>query len=342
MEFASTYLDQYRDKHVLVAPLNWGLGHATRCLPIIDHLKKTNEVTIASDGLAMQWLQQERPELPSLKLPNYPIRYTYSSMTVNVLQHGFGLWNAIKNERRVLRKWANKHQVDLVISDHRFGMYLKDVTSIFLAHQLTIPHRNVLLRRSASMWQSRMINKFDACWIPDYPGPDRLSGLLSEEKLGIPKHYIGPLSRFQKSEVKVCKYDLAVILSGKEPTRSGFEDKLMTHLLELDFSIILVRGTTTTPSNDLTSRSGNLEIVDLADSRQLQDIIDHSDIILSRSGYSTIMDLDVVDKPAILIPTPGQPEQEYLAKIHEKRWFIMNEDEISSPGLEHAMRILSK
>lgn len=336
------FLDNYKDQHIIVAPLNWGLGHATRCLPLIDALAETNQLTIASDGISLEWLKCQRPQLKVLELPSYPILYQEGPMWLNMLRCGPGILQAIKKEKEIINQWIRSNRTDLIISDHRLGIRNRNVKSVFLAHQLIIPHRYKFIEAAVSRWQTMLINKFDVCWIPDHIGPSSLSGRLSSPSLSIPKRYIGTLSRLQLMPGAAMEYDLAIVLSGPEPARSSFEDLLARELHGHSLKIAFIRGSLITPSNEFLHYSSDMMVINLANDLELNNILCSSSIILSRSGYSTIMDLSRLRKKAILIPTPGQPEQEYLAELHQNRWYILDQSDVNRASLQDALRVLSK
>lgn len=342
-------LDLYKGRRILIAPLNWGLGHATRCTPIIKALSKDNQVSIASDGLALDWLRKEVGSAYHYHLlPSYHVNYDQANPWVNLLKYGPAIRSAISKEQKKTASIIAKEGIDLIISDHRLGVRASGVESILIAHQLTIPHQNSFISNLTSKIQQRYINQFDECWIPDYEQPgDRLSGTMSEPSLKIDKKYIGPLShmavymdRLANHNSTIDTYDVAVILSGLEPARSLLEEKLTTALSQMkDIKAVCVRGTSL-PSN--SSMHANITYHDMVSSREVRKIINQSEVVITRSGYSTIMDLHHLKKKAIFIPTPHQPEQAYLAKLHDARdWSIsLLEEDISVENLQNSLQRL--
>ena len=205
-------------KRILVAVLNWGLGHATRCIPIIKALQEHNfKVFIASDGAALELLKKEFPNIKAFELPSYNISYSKSAYTFKwkLLRETPGILKAINQERKEIKKLVESYQVTAIISDNRFGCRHKHIPSVFITHQLKV------LSGSTSLLSSKIhqkyISKFKECWVPDLPGKDNLSGVMGHLKK-TPKNvkYIGPLSRF-KNMPQPKKYNYAVILSGPEP-----------------------------------------------------------------------------------------------------------------------------
>lgn len=301
---------------VIVAALNWGLGHATRCIPVINELiEQGAEVILASDGRAYELLKSEFPSLKIFQLAPYDVTYATEKMALNIAGQLPKILLAIFREHKTLLKIINQENVQGVISDNRFGCYHGKIHSVFITHQLNIKIPLKPVEMFTRLINRKVIDKFHECWIPDYNGKDNISGELSIPK-GI-KHakYIGPLSRFKKSVV-AKEYDLAVLLSGPEPQRSILEKIIIDQVYDLPIKAIIVQGKTESYERQ---RDGNLEIVSYLKAEELNEIIMASDIIIGRSGYSTIMDLLALGKKAILIPTPGQTEQEYLAELFDKR-----------------------
>jgi len=304
-------------KRVLVAPLEWGLGHVTRSIPIVRELLALDcEVLIGAEAAARALLEKEFPQLQFLTLRGYRMRYSRKAywLPVKILLQFPKMVFSIFNERRWLKNAITKHKIDAVISDNRFGLHTSTVPCIYITHQLTIKTGNGFTQWIAQKMHYHFINKYKECWVPDNEGAINLAGILSHPKRlpKIPIRYIGPLSRFEKKEFEK-KYDLAVIISGPEPQRSIFEDLLLDQLSDHAGRVLFVRGL---PGNSASNVSvnANIEVHDHLSSEDLSEAIQRSSMIISRSGYTTVMDLIKLQKPAILIPTPGQPEQEYLAE----------------------------
>ena len=206
------------NKNILVTPLNWGLGHATRCIPIIKALEK-NQYTpiIASDGDALQLLQKEFPHLLTLELPSYKIEYAKNGADFKwkMLKNTPKMIDAILEEKKVVKKWVKEFHLQGIISDNRLGVYSKKVQSIFITHQLNVLSGNTSW--ISSKLHQQIIKKFDECWIPDFEEEPNLTGKLGHlKKSNFNLKYIGPLSRLEKENLTI-KYDLMVILSGQEP-----------------------------------------------------------------------------------------------------------------------------
>ena len=306
-------IQSIKHKRIIVAPLCWGLGHASRCIPIINQLlDQGNTVSIASDGEALLLLKQEFPKLASFELPEYAINYKYPSMIVNMAVQGPKILNAVQKEKSTAEEIAVSWNADILISDNRLGFRAKNTKNIYVTHQLNIPHPNKLIATIANRLHHYYINKYDHCWVPDAKGDQSLAGKMTQTHIDIEKHYIGIQSRFIKKET-IQDVDLAIILSGPEPQRTYLETKLLKKCIQLsDKTIILVRGTEKLPNINI--ELDHLTVCNLLTSSDLNDIINRTKHVVCRAGYSSIMDLMVLEKGAILIPTPGQYEQEYLAE----------------------------
>jgi len=313
-----------KQKTFLIAILNWGLGHATRCIPIIEYLlQHQQKVIIASDGLSLNFLKDAYPTLTFETLPAYNIYYPkFGSMVFAMFKQYFHLKKIISQSNSVVEHLVQKYGVDYIISDNRYGCFNKTVHSIFITHQTNIqlPKIFSFLSGFANRQNHNYINNFDELWIPDFEN-HLLSGKLSTDLhlLKTKIELIGPLSRLTQSN-KSTTYFCTVILSGPEPQRSVLEQKIINQSKLLNEKIVLVRGTNKTLKEQFPQ---NLEIIDIANSQEINELLLNSKHIICRSGYSSIMDLVALQQPAFLIPTPGQTEQEYLAKhLSEQQFFI--------------------
>jgi uncharacterized protein (TIGR00661 family) len=300
-------------RRVLIAPLDWGLGHATRCIPIIEALLKRNcEVVIATSGSALKLLRKEFPALEFFALPSYRIRYPRKgSFVFSIAMQTPKILSAISKEHKRVQKIVRENKIDLILSDNRYGCWSDEIQSIFISHQLNLQVTDGwrLLKPIVDTLHNRMIKKFDQCWIPDEPTLGLTSSLSENQNIKL-KH-IGVLSRFKKENLEL-KYDLAVVLSGPEPQRTMLEEIIFKQIQGQALKIIIVRGVVEGEGN--WKQEGNITTLNFLQSGKLEEVMNQSRLIISRSGYSTIMDLVRLEKKAILIPTPGQTEQEYLAK----------------------------
>jgi len=317
----SSSAEKMSKKRILIAPLNWGLGHATRCIPIIEALENHDfEPIIASDGIALALLQKEFPHLQALELPSYNIEYAQNGENFKwkLFKQIPRMFAAVRAERKIIQQWVNERQLDGIISDNRLGIHSAKVPSVFITHQL-----NVLTGNTS--WLTTKIHhyfikKFTECWVPDTAEKPNLSGKLGHLKdntLNI-KH-IGPLSRLRKKPTDQI-YDLMVLLSGPEPQRTLLETKLKDELKNFDGDVIFIRGVVEAEQK-ITQRF-NVTCYNFMNSTELELAFNQSKMVLSRSGYTTIMDLAKLGKKAFFIPTPGQYEQEYLAKKLKKKGLV--------------------
>ena len=323
-------------KKILVTPLDWGLGHATRSIPVITELQlKGYEVAVASSGDALVLLKAEFPQLQFFELPSY--RASYSSRVPLILKVFLQLPKflfVIRKEHSELETIVKREQIDLVISDNRFGCWTKLIPTIFITHQINIqmPFALKWMQGIINYFNHRMIRKFNQCWVPDFP-EDRLTGKMTEPGK-FPMKFIGMLSRFNKAQnEKSFVYDYLALVSGPEPQRTILEQKIRLCFSELKGRKILVKGLP----------GMNEEIVKLSDwdevchlkAEKLQQVIEQSKLVICRSGYSSVMDLAALGKKALFVPTPGQTEQEYLSEQLMKRGitYSVKQDSFSSNDL---------
>lgn len=309
---------------VLLAPLDWGLGHATRCIPIVRELiSKGCEPWIACDGSQQVLLQAELPQTTFLPLTGYRVRYakTAPGLLWQMIRQSPRLLQVIKKEHEWLKQAVDRYGFKAVISDNRYGLHHPGIHSIFITHQLTI--KSPLGRWSESLLRKKnygYINHFNECWVPDTEGSDNLAGELSHPSQlpHTPVRYIGPLSRFEKSGITERKDHLLFILSGPEPQRTILENKIINAIAAYAGTATIVRGL---PGYESLIPSTNMiRFYNHLPADALNKEIAQAEYVISRSGYSTVMDLAVMNKKSILIPTPGQTEQEYLAKyLKEKK-----------------------
>lgn len=313
-------------KNVLVCPLNWGLGHATRCVPIIRGLLESGDnVIIAADKAPLAFLKKEFPNLEFIELPGFePL---YSKGNSQVFQLLKSIPNALINfnkEHKALEKIVDDYKIDLVISDNRFGCWSKKVHSIYITHQLHIqapkPFRwtQGILNKLHNIY----IKKYDELWIPDIENTPSLSGILSHPAdVKIKTKYIGFLSRFSEIKDEEKSIDYLVILSGPEPQRTILEDIIIKQANDTDETIVILRAKPN-EENLPDNIPNNVTIFNHVDDDKFTKLVSKSDKIICRGGYSSLMDLITLNRNAYLVPTPGQTEQEYLAKhLTEKGLF---------------------
>lgn len=311
---------------ILIAPLDWGLGHATRCIPIIHSLINNGyKVIIAASEKPKILLQQEFPTVHFVELKGYKIAYSKNKWMLP-FKIGMQIPKILKTiwyEHNWLQKIIQEHSINLVISDNRFGLYTSKIPCVFITHQLTIQTPFTALTNIVQQINYRYINRFTACWIPDFKDEPNLAGVLSHPKKMpfIPVYYLGLLSRFQPTETVQKKYDLCVLLSGPEPQRSILEEKILQQIGEFKGIAVVLRGLPNS-DNSLTS-TNNCTIHNHLKGNDLLSIVQQSEYIICRSGYTSLMELFSLQKKCIVIPTPGQTEQEFLAKkLLQQHWCL--------------------
>ena len=328
-------------KKILIAPLNWGLGHATRCMPIIDALRRQGaNVMLASDGAALALLQAEYPDLPVFALPPYNIRYPFDNMMLSMMTQMPKILRGCLAEHFWLKNFLKRHAVDVVISDNRFGFFNKKTHNIFITHQVNILVPSAWAQRWVNRVNHFFIKKFDTLWIPDFENEPNLAGALAHQNLPNPLviKYLGALSRMEKPRAAPDKqYRIIAVLSGPEPQRTQLENKVLEQFdamippqyLGEKKRFLLVRGVM--DEEPFYFKNNNIEIHNYLKAKALNEKIAQSDLMVCRSGYSTIMDLVQLKIPAILVPTPGQTEQEYLADQLMKNglFFSQNQDNLN-------------
>lgn len=302
-----------KKKRILLAPLDWGLGHATRCIPIAHALEsKGYEVVFAADGRPLQLLMEAFPKHDFIKIPGYNIRYPKNgNMAASMLWQSRKIWKGIRAERQALDSIIRDFNIDGVVSDNRFGLYSKEVPCVFITHQLRI--QAPYFQKWIQKINYKHIQKFDQCWVPD-TNHSTLSGQLTAG-LNPPFdcQFIGPLSRFAPLD-KTEDLEILAIVSGPEPQRSLFEQLLRKQLKGKNALLVLGK-----PEAQIDEKEGDLRIVSHLNSQALNQAMANANIVVSRSGYSTLMDLAAVGKKAVFIPTAGQTEQLYLAEQFHKR-----------------------
>lgn len=309
-----------QNARILIAPLDWGLGHATRCIPLVDFLitRFDAKITIAANGPQEAILQEAFPQLNFLHPPDYQVHYrknraaTIASLALSVPR----ILRTISAENRWLRNLLQTQSFDAIISDNRYGFYDPVVPSYFITHQLLVktpfgPRADQLVQKALY----RYINRFKEVWVPDDEKAPSLAGELSHPNKmpEIPVRYLGPISRLDPRP-KTGSTQLLVLLSGPEPQRSLLEKIVFEQWLAAPgTSMVCVRGLPL--STEVTPKLPNAIIYNHLQASALAQEIANAGIILCRSGYSTIMDLLPMGKKCVMVPTPGQTEQEYLALL---------------------------
>lgn len=304
-------------KNILIAPLDWGLGHTTRCIPIIHYLLETGyHVVFAGNDWQCNYINESFDTIETIHLDGYNVTYSKTGLgfMLTLFQQLPKLIKKVRKEQEWLKKIAEKRHFDGIISDNRYGLYHATIPSVIITHQLMAQTGiGNAIDLNFQKIHYRFINHFQECWVADVGGAINLSG-----KLGHPKRmpdktkYIGLLSQFANEQKDTEQEHILILLSGPEPQRSILSDILWQQSIELKEKIVFVEG-----SNQVKERTNVPEHISWylqLTKKELLPILKAASIVICRSGYSSLMDLIALEKRAILIPTPGQTEQEYLGK----------------------------
>lgn len=314
--------------NILLCPLNWGLGHATRCVPIIKALtNQGHKVIVAADKGPLAFLQKAFPDLEFIEFPGFDPIYSKSNTQVFKMLASFpGALRDFRRDHKTVDSIVKSHNIDVVISDNRFGCWSSDVYSVFITHQLHI--QIPLLWRWTTpfinLFNYSYIRKYDEVWVPDDENAPGLGGALSHPAIKrIKTSYLGILSRFsadnQKDTEKTNKY--LVILSGPEPQRTIFENIVLKQAKNINGNVLILRAKPN--SNDLVKNiPENVSMFNHVDDEMFVKLVNSAENIICRGGYSSLMDLIRLNRTAYLVPTPGQTEQEYLARHLSKNGYF--------------------
>lgn len=308
---------------IIYGVCSWGLGHATRSLPVIRALINEGHILkIISHDRALTLLRQEIGDYATYAdIQDYPMLISengrqflaksaiYWPLFIHRIEQGLGHLKTI----------LNHDHYHLIISDSRYDMYNRKIPSMFISHQMRImnPLRIRMLERGSERFNQFFFNRFTDVIVPDTK-TDSLSGdlshnlkLLNEDAI----HYVGPLSDFHKKRL-VKNIDYLVSLSGPEPQRTILETKIMNQLTNLNGTIVVTQGK---PETTTKTKDNNITIYTSVSRQTRENLLNKTKTLIGRSGYTTIMDLAVTGTKALLIPTPGQIEQEYLATYHHNQ-----------------------
>lgn len=324
----------------MIAALDWGLGHAARCVPLVRELLALQcEIILTGSGKSLSLLTTEFPELTAYELSNHGLNFSSNlSINIQVIRQFSKLKHAIKKEHTELLNILKTHQVDAIISDNRYGIYSENIPSVLLTHQLDLAP-GTPLRYFGQRQLKKRLALFDEFWVPD-EHDSLLSGELSSTDVSN-KTYIGSLSRFKKLDIKRQDFIL-VLASGTEPHRTEFETKITSELAEIETPVVLLRGM---PHEVESSPSfpSNFTVYSHLESERLNELLCSCSMLVSRNGYSTLMDVVRTETPFVFIQTDGQSEQEYLAK-HLKESFQLNTlklKDFSPDSLKYSKSILT-
>jgi UDP-N-acetylglucosamine transferase subunit ALG13 len=311
-------------KRILVAPLDWGLGHTSRCVPIIKELQlQEAKVIVACNVHQKMYLQQEVADVEYILREGYNIRYAKSKLglMLRLVAQVPKLLSSIIGEHAWLQVIVETRKINGVISDNRYGLYTKKVPCIFITHQLQIqvPIGKSIVHRMNQYF----IKQYRQCWVPDFDGENSLSGILSNADGYENVKKIGILSRFAKENHLVNHtqkpHSVLCILSGPEPQKTMLMQLMVNQIKEINYSLTIVGDA----NAETKTSSEKINYISIADTNTLHQLILSHQYIITRSGYSSMMDLHQLGRHAIIIPTPGQTEQEYLGEyLMQKKWHL--------------------
>ena len=323
-----------KSENILISPLNWGLGHASRLIPIIEYFLENNKnVFIIGNGESFKLLSERFPNCKSLYLFAPKMKYgRRKAISFNYILSAILLVFNVFIERRKVSKIIKNYNIDTIISDNRPGVFSKNVKSIYISHQVNVftKEKNNLCSKILTNIHKKIIQKYDCCWVPDNFDSE-FAGRMSENPSKLNLKYIGILSRFQnfanyslKQDSKT--YEIVAIVSGPEPQRSIFENIVLDKLRKENINSLIIRGLP--QSKEVLENEANIDFLNHCSDSDFYNYLKKAKLIICRSGFSSILDMLVFNKNVIILPTPGQPVQEYLARrLNSKYNFISLQQE---------------
>ena len=316
-------------KHILVSPLSWGLGHATRDLPIIrDFLARGHHVTVAAEGRALALLKQEVPQCDFVELRDYPTPYSSGRYFVpKFLAMAPAMLAAIERETVNVRRLLRKQKFDLILSDNRFRVRSDGTPSFVISHQLRFmtPPSIHYMDTVTEFFNYLYLAPFDRVIVPDVAHPtENLSGRLSHQTRWLKPsgkvYYAGVMSSTARMNVPQ-DVDLFISVSGPEPQRTQLEQIILQRAPDVraDRIVIALGKPETRETRRLNER---ITVHSFLDRAGQQEMLNRARLVVCRSGYTTVMELAELGKKALMIPTPGQTEQEYLGRYYAERGYF--------------------
>lgn len=295
------------NKTILISALDWGFGHTTRCVALIKQLlKQNNKIIFAGNQQQTFFMIKEFPSITIEQIKGYNVTLSsHQSTYLQIAKQLKKITSAIKHENKWVEHYIKQNKVDIIISDHRYGFRSQDVKSIFMGHQLNVhlPYFRCLVNKKLS----KFINQFNCCWIVD-DELINLAGELSNPKfLTIDYQYIGLLNRFTKKEKEVL-FEYLIIISGAYPENERFLKEVEDYFSQKTTPLVIIS------TIESKRNIANAKYIYYPTTKQLNTLINQSNIVVSKVGYTTLMEMVSMDKHCILIPTKGQYEQEYLSK----------------------------
>jgi uncharacterized protein (TIGR00661 family) len=307
---------EVNQKRILIACNDWGWGHLSRSIAIIRKLlSQNNEIEIACNEAQKKVFLTYFPTIKAHHLDGYNWNFSGSGKwTMEMLQNAKNLLVTIGKEKLFIEEITKINRYDLILSDHRYGFRSKTIPSIFITHQVHLPVSRISSWVSQT-WHKKQLKAFNSLWIIDTP-ESTFAGKLSENSFHPTSFYIGVQSRFEKKETITDEYTLAII-SGPEPYSTQLLEEVIIFARKQDHNIKCITSLDIVP----THLPENIEIIHATNWLEIDTLFYNCKDLISRSGYSTLLDLAILEKPALLIPTPGQPEQLYLANKHKNNYF---------------------
>lgn len=317
---------------ILYAVLSWGLGHAGRTVPLVQALQKQgHEVTILAHGRSLEFLRRELKNCKFIDLPDYPAPYTKTGFSIaKTLLILPLIMSAIRKEKKAVKKILAKEKYDRIISDQRYSVYSKKIPSYFISNQVRFiaPGRMKLAETITEWFNDIWQTKFKKIMVPDFKD-NNLTGDLTHNLRFNNKNieYLGIVTDIRKKDVKQ-DIDYYFTISGPEPERTYFEKKIMKQLKQLKGKIVI---TLAKPEEKFVKKEGNVTIYSFVDRKKQEEIMNRAKIVITRAGFTTITELVELEKKALLIPTKGQTEQEYLAYINttNKNFYSVKQEKLN-------------
>ncbi len=312
-------------KKILIAPLNWGLGHVSRMIPVIRSFQNTGfDVTVAAASPAAELVRQEFPRLRIVPIKSYKIRYARNKLLMlKLVAQAPGLIRDLLYERKWIKQYVKTEKPDIIISDNRFGLFHSGVKSYYITHQVNVimPEYLIVFQPFVRYLHRHLIKRYNACLIPDFSDGGGLSGILAHANNGFnfPHVYLGSLSGFMELVPKKANIipDVLAVVSGPEPQRTLFIRKLLDVFSADKRQVLLIAGQ---PDISYDHINDHIRVINHLKRAELKYLMMHAPVLITRSGYTTLMDLFEIKRKAILIPTPGQTEQEYLAWYFQTKY----------------------
>jgi UDP:flavonoid glycosyltransferase YjiC (YdhE family) len=350
-------------KKILVCPLDWGLGHATRCIPLINHLLNAGyTVEIAGYGQSLVLLQKEFPAIACHRLNGFTVQYSPKGMTwMHILLQLPRFMYFKLREHLALKKLVKATGASIIVSDNRYGLYHKNILTYIITHQINpiLPSPVRWMRAPIHFIIKQWIKKFDHCLIPDFDDLRNLTGDLNKKAMSMKNvSFIGHLSRFGKIDKRAEHFFppigppqtlllqnnqrlphppfaipdtpfILAIVSGPDPQRNYFSQLLKQQCKDLSILTIIIEGK---PEQTMSIKeNANAIVLPHLDTPTMKRLIEKSEMVVCRAGYTSIMDLSYLKKEAILIPTPGQTEQEYLANrlVNNGLYYVVGQSSLT-------------